>query len=179
MLATLRKPGQFLLCGDSNQIVHPNFFSWSKVKSLFWRGEALAQRKDGRDEALAQEENSRGEARATEENSRGEARAKKQQQELNVLRANFRNGREATRVANTLLKIKNRRFGSIDRESNFLVEAVGGEAGAVTLLPDEDAVKRDLDRQTRQSTQFAVLVMRDEDKTEARAHFRKIGRAHV
>jgi hypothetical protein len=37
VLKTLRKPGHFLLCGDSNQIVHPNFFSWSQVKSLFWK----------------------------------------------------------------------------------------------------------------------------------------------
>jgi len=40
---------------------------------------------------------------------------------------NFRNSREATRVANNA-QIKQRRFGSIDRESNFLVEAVGAEA---------------------------------------------------
>ena len=136
VLATLAKPGQFLLCGDSNQIVHPNFFSWSKVKTLFWRDEALAQR-----------------------------------QELKVLRANFRNSREATRVANTLLKIKHSRFGSIDRESNFLVDAVGGGTGTVTVLSDKDGVKKELNQKTRQSTQFAVLVMRDEDKQEARAHF--------
>ncbi len=136
VLATLRKPGQFLLCGDSNQIVHPNFFSWSKVKSLFWRDQALAQR-----------------------------------QELRVLRANFRNSREATRVANALLKVKQQRFGSIDRESNFLVESVGGDVGSVTLLSDRDAVKKELDQRTRQSTGFAVLVMRDEDKDEARRHF--------
>jgi len=136
VLATLKKPGHFLLCGDSNQIVHPNFFSWSKVKSLFWRDEALAQK-----------------------------------QELKVLRANFRNGREATRVANTLLKIKHRRFGSIDRESNFLVDAVVGEDGMVTVLSDNDAVKKELNQKTRQSTQFAVLVMRDEDKADARLHF--------
>ncbi|MGK7591631.1 hypothetical protein, partial [Salmonella enterica] len=30
-------PGQFLLCGDANQIVHPSFFSWSSLKSLFFR----------------------------------------------------------------------------------------------------------------------------------------------
>jgi hypothetical protein len=52
-----------------------------------------------------------------------------ERQTLSVLSANFRNGRKATRVANTLLKIKHRRFGSIDRESNFLVEAVGAEDG--------------------------------------------------
>jgi hypothetical protein len=136
VLATLKRPGHFLLCGDSNQIVHPNFFSWSRVKTLFWRDEALAQR-----------------------------------QELKVLRANFRNGREATRVANSLLKIKHRRFGSIDRETNFLVMAVAGEDGIVTVLPDTDATKKELNQKTRQSTQFAVLVMRDDDKLDARRYF--------
>jgi hypothetical protein len=136
VLRTLKRPGHFLLCGDSNQIVHPNFFSWSQVKSLFWKDQKLAER-----------------------------------QELRVLTANFRNGLEATRVANQLLKIKHRRFGSIDRESNFLVQAVGGEAGQVALVPDKDASKRELDQKIRQSTQFAVLVMRDEDKAEARKHF--------
>jgi hypothetical protein len=42
-------------------------------------------------------------------------------------------------VANTLLKIKHRRFGSIDRESNFLVDAIGGEPGEVVLMADKDA----------------------------------------
>jgi len=119
VLKTLKRPGHFLLCGDSNQIVHPNFFSWSQVKSLFWRDPALAER-----------------------------------QRLSLLAANFRNSREATRVANQLLKIKHRRFGSIDRESNYLVEAVGGEVGRVELIADKDEAKRELDRASRQSTRF-------------------------
>lgn len=135
-LKTLKKPGQFLMCGDSNQIVHPNFFSWSQVKTLFWHDPSLAEA-----------------------------------QQLQVLRANFRNGEQVTRVANTLLKIKHSRFGSIDRESNFLVDAVGGEAGMVTLLADGDKARRELNAQTRRSTRFAVLVLRDEDKPEARKHF--------
>ncbi len=137
VLRTLKVPNGFLLCGDSNQIVHPNFFAWSRVKTLFWRDEQLAER-----------------------------------QQLRVLRANFRNGERITRVANTLLKIKHRRFGSVDRESNFLVDAVGGEAGSISLLADKDNVKRALDEQTRQSTSVAVLVLRDEDKAEARRYFR-------
>ncbi|HLA34533.1 MAG TPA: ankyrin repeat domain-containing protein [Rhodocyclaceae bacterium] len=136
VLKTLKRPGNFLLCGDSNQIVHPNFFSWAQVKSLFWQDPALAER-----------------------------------QELRVLTANFRNGAEATRVANRLLKIKHRRFGSIDRESNFLVQAVGGKPGQVAIMPDKEATKRELNQKIRQSTQFAVLVMRDEDKAEAKRHF--------
>ncbi|MEI8102802.1 MAG: AAA family ATPase [Chlorobium sp.] len=136
VLKTLKKPGHFLLCGDSNQIVHPNFFAWSQVKTLFWNDPKLVG-----------------------------------QQQLSVLTANFRNGREATRISNQLLKIKHQRFGSIDRESNFLVQAVGGEPGQVVLMADKDEVKRDLDKKTKQSTRFAVLVMRDEDKLEARKHF--------
>src|SRR5262249_38008033 len=31
ILQSLREPHQFLLCGDANQIVHPNFFSWSQL----------------------------------------------------------------------------------------------------------------------------------------------------
>ena len=137
VLKTLRKPGHFLLCGDSNQIVHPNFFSWSKVKTLFWADEALAGR-----------------------------------QELKVLQANFRNGQEATRVANMLLKIKQLRFGSIDRESNFLVRSVSLEPGRVMLVPDKEAFRKELDDKTRGSAQVAVLVLRDEDKPEARRYFR-------
>ncbi len=137
ILRTLKHPGQFLLCGDANQIVHPNFFSWSAVKSLFWKDPALAQ-----------------------------------QQTLSVLRMNFRNAPEITCAANTLLKIKHARFGSIDRESNFLVESVARAAGAVEVLPDKDSVKRELDEKTRASTEVAVLVLRDEDKAEARKAFR-------
>ena len=71
-----------------------------------------------------------------------------------MLTANFRNSHEATRVANQLLKIKQRRFGSIDRESNFLVRAVGGEAGEVTLVSDKGDLKRELDQKIRQSTRL-------------------------
>lgn len=135
-LRTLKNPAQFLLCGDSNQIVHPNFFSWSKIKSLFWRDPALAEH-----------------------------------QQLQILRNNFRNSAQVTGVANALLKIKHKRFGSIDRESNFLVTPINQEAGTVSLLADDANARRELNAQTRRSTQFAVLVLRDEDKAEARKHF--------
>ena len=38
ILKSLKMANQFILCGDSNQIVHPNFFSWSKIKTLFYTG---------------------------------------------------------------------------------------------------------------------------------------------
>jgi hypothetical protein len=139
VLACLKTPGQFLLCGDSNQIVHPNFFSWAAVRTLFWHGLA------------------------------GEAA---QRQTLSVLQANFRNTRTVTELANTLLKIKQARFGSIDRESNFLVQSASQREGSVSLMATKDAALRDLDARTRGSVQHAVVVLRDEDKAGARAHFR-------
>ncbi|GAA4006467.1 ankyrin repeat domain-containing protein [Deinococcus rubellus] len=136
ILRALKVPGQFLLCGDSNQIVHPNFFSWAAVKTLLYHDPELAE-----------------------------------QQKISVLRANFRNASQVTRVANTLLKVKHARFGSVDRESNFLVEAVASDPGSVTFLPDDANIKKHLDEQTRGSTDYAVLVLRDEDKAQARRAF--------
>ncbi len=139
VLACLKTPGQFLLCGDSNQIVHPNFFSWAAVKTLFWQG-------------LAGEE--------------------AQRQQLHVLQANFRNTRAVTDLANTLLKIKQARFGSIDRESNFLVQSTSEEPGEVTLIQAKESALKQIDAATRASARHAVIVLRDEDKIAARALFR-------
>jgi hypothetical protein len=138
VLALLKKPGQFILCGDSHQIVHPNFFSWSALKSLFWQGLA------------------------------GDAA---QRQPLQVLQANFRNTRAVTDLANRLLKIKQARFGSVDRESNCLVRSKAGQAGSVTLVSAKDAAVKALDAATRQSAQHAVIVLRDDDKPAARERF--------
>lgn len=139
VLALLRKSGQFLLCGDSHQIVHPNFFSWSQVKTLFWQGLA------------------------------GEAA---QRQPIQVLQANYRNTAAVTGLANRLLQLKQARFGSVDRESSFLVRSTSGEAGRVQLLPARERELAALDAATRQSVQHAVIVLRDEDKPAARAALR-------
>jgi hypothetical protein len=138
VLALLKAPGQFILCGDSHQIVHPNFFSWAALKSLFWQGLA------------------------------GDAA---QRQPLKLLQANFRNTRAVTELANRLLKVKQARFGSVDRESNFLVRSTSAVAGEVRLLDAKDKTLVQLDAATRQSVRHAVIVLRDEDKPAAREAF--------
>jgi hypothetical protein len=138
ILKSLRDPTHFILCGDSNQIVHPNFFSWSKVKTLFWRQEG------------------------------GGAPAEL----IRILATNFRNSPEVTTVANRLLRIKHARFGSVDKESNHLVESRGPVGGRVALLKDTDAVKRELDRRTAASARFAILVLHPDQKAEVRQFFR-------
>ena len=35
VLRTLKHRADFILCGDANQIVHPNFFSWTGVRRYF------------------------------------------------------------------------------------------------------------------------------------------------
>lgn len=142
VLALLKKPGHFILCGDSHQIVHPNFFSWSSVRRMFWQGLA------------------------------GGAAERAVSEPLLVLQANFRNTRAVTSLANRLLKIKQVRFGSVDRESNFLVRSTTAEVGTVSLVAAKGAAVQALDAATRQSVQHAVIVLRDDDKPAARARFR-------
>ncbi|MEI7900093.1 MAG: hypothetical protein WCK89_07560, partial [bacterium] len=136
ILQSLRQPDQFVLCGDSNQIVHPNFFSWAGVKSFFYE-----QRLNGQSEIIR------------------------------ILNTNYRNSPEITALANRLLLIKNARFGSIDRESHYLVKPVSENAGRVEFLQDSVAVRRDIDAKTGRSARFAVIVMREEDKADARRSF--------
>ncbi|WP_257667411.1 UvrD-helicase domain-containing protein [Parapedobacter tibetensis] len=134
ILKSLNEPVNFLLCGDSNQIVHPNFFSWSQVKTLFYHQDLSAQI-------------------------------------IRVLATNYRNTPEVTAIANRLLLIKNARFGSIDKESTYLVQANSAFQGIVELLPNTPKVSADLNSKTKQSAKFAVLVLREEDKAAARKFF--------
>jgi hypothetical protein len=137
ILKSLRDPAGFILCGDSNQIVHPNFFSWSKIKSFFYQQKGSAPHTDL----------------------------------IRILNTNYRNSPQVTEVANRVLKIKGARFGSIDKESNYLVQSNAHSTGEVILLQDEEGITAKLDRMTRHSTRFAVIVMHPDDKAAARACF--------
>ena len=136
VLAGLKNPDGFLLCGDANQIVHPNFFSWSKVKSLFFCHEEAALRAP-----------------------------------IHVLEVNYRSSQAVCEAANALLKLKNARFGSVDRESTALVRPASANAGALVGLRKKDAVLRELNQRTRGSAQVAVLVLTDAQKADARQRF--------
>jgi len=138
IMRTLRHSGEFIICGDSNQIVHPNFFSWSKVKSFFHgqQGKAAPAR-----------------------------------DLISVLNTNYRNSPEVTEVANRLLKIKSARFGSIDKESNYLVVSNAHNRGNISFLQDRERILLELEKKTRHSTRFAIVVMNEEQKQRARRHF--------
>lgn len=75
------------------------------------------------------------------------------------------------RVANDLLKIKNSRFGAIDRESTALVRAASDRDGKLIGLVKKDAVLRELNQRTKGSATVAVIVLDEERKAEARQKF--------
>lgn len=137
ILKSLQQPHNFLLCGDSNQIVHPNFFSWSKLKSYFYKQDEL----DTPTELIR------------------------------ILNNNYRNSADVTEIANRILKLKTARFGSVDRESNYLVRSSAGKSGKVLLLETGQATLEELNQKTRRSTEFAVVVMHPGQKAEAKEYF--------
>lgn len=134
VLKSLKAPGNFMLCGDSNQIVHPNFFSWTNVKTMFYKHDISGNN-------------------------------------INVLRTNYRNSTDVTAIANRLLLIKNARFGSIDKESNFLVESLKENKGNVNFYVDNPIRRKQLNDSTKRSTKYAVLVMTQDEKSAARKMF--------
>ena len=135
ILSSLKNQYNFIISGDSNQIVHPNFFSWSKTKTMFFQ--------TNMDFTL-----------------------------LRVLNTNYRNSQRITEISNTLLKIKNVRFGSIDKESNYLINSISKNSGDIIFLKDDDSNKKELNSRTHRSTKFAVLVMNNDDKKYARQFFK-------
>jgi len=135
ILQSLTHSANFILTGDSNQIVHPNFFSWSKVKTYFYQsGDAGNQ--------------------------------------IKILQTNYRNSPQVVELSNNLLKIKNTRFGSIDRESNYLIDTISKATGEALLYPDDEKKKNELNRRTQHSTQYAVIVTDNIYKEEARKYFK-------
>jgi hypothetical protein len=134
ILKSLKKPANFMLCGDSNQVVYPNFFSWSHLKSMFYLEDV-------------------------------------KNNEIKILHVNYRNSQTISGLANTLLKIKNARFGSIDKESNYLVNTVSETKGEVIFIENKGNNIVDLARKTRLSVKYAVLVLRNEDKADAKTLF--------
>jgi len=134
ILKALKKPLNFILCGDANQVVHPNFFSWSHLKSMFYQQEVKGN-------------------------------------EIRILHANYRNSPAVSNLANRLLKIKFARFGSLDKESNYLVSTVSQTDGEMVFMEETGKTVVDLARKTRMSVKYAVLVLRNEDKPKAGSRF--------
>lgn len=134
ILQSLKNKNKFILCGDSNQIVHPNFFSWSHIKTMLFFND-----------------------------TKGDI--------IRILHTNFRNSKIISHTANLMLKIKHARFGSIDKESNYLVKTISGEQGQIALINSKSKSINELNNKTSRSTKYAVIVLRNDDKAKARQFF--------
>lgn len=135
VLKSLKTPESFILCGDANQIVHPNFFSWTHVKTMFYQHDISAS-------------------------------------EIKILRTNYRNSAQITELSNRLLKIKNARFGSIDKESTHLIKPIADNQGEISFFRDTPKNRVLINNKTSRSARFAVLVMDPEDKAEVKKTFK-------
>ena len=138
ILHGLHQPDNFLVCGDSNQLVHPNFFSWAKIKSLF------LQRRSGPTSQLI----------------------------TRIITSNYRNSPQITALANLVLKLKNDRFGSIDHESHYLMTSNQSTSGEILLLQNNHETIKELNEKTGASKDFAVIVLHQNQKAAAKAHFK-------
>ncbi|HFT0976655.1 TPA: hypothetical protein ACHUC0_005362, partial [Escherichia coli] len=90
---------------------------------------------------------------------------------INILQANYRNGHHVTALANRLLRLRQARFSSIDRESHHFVRSCGQTEGVVRLLEDREETKQELNGKTSRSNRVAVIVMHPEQKAQARCWF--------
>ncbi len=132
----LNNKHKFLLSGDANQIVHPNFFSWSSLKSYFYQDESLSTHSITR-----------------------------------LLTKNYRNTPEVIELANRVLKLKNYRFGSIDQESHYLIESTSKIHGTVSCLEHRPEVIKAINDSTAKSIHYAILVLYEHQKKQARELF--------
>lgn len=135
ILKSLKSQGNFILCGDANQVVHPNFFSWTNIKTMFYKHDIAGN-------------------------------------EVKILRTNYRNSIDITHLSNKLLKIKNARFGSIDKESTYLIDAIAENKGEINFFKDNPKIRKQLNEKTGRSAKYAVLVMKSEDKKDVKAFFK-------
>lgn len=138
ILRSLKITNNFILCGDANQIVHPNFFSWAKVKTFFYQNAHRAETSP--------------------------------QEIIRFLFNNYRNTATVTAFANNILQLKTARFGSLDKESHFLVTSRSQQVGRVHRLPHVDTALKELNNKTRRSTKYAVIVLHEDLKLEVRKY---------
>lgn len=127
----------FIIAGDANQIVHPNFFSWTNLKTLFF-------------------------SHISTESFKNVTR---------ILSNNYRNSVAVTHISNQLLKLKRQRFGSIDRESHYLMNSTSEVKGEIALFPNTQEVCDNINSKTHRSTDHAILILDPAHKTTAQQFF--------
>jgi hypothetical protein len=89
-----------------------------------------------------------------------------------ILKENYRNSIEITTIANQLLKIKQLRFGSIDKESNYLPLSSSSVEGRIHFFKENHLVIDELNLETMNSVEFAVIVLDYSMKQKIKSRFK-------
>lgn len=137
ILQSCNLANHFIIAGDANQIVHPNFFSWTNLKDLFF-------------------------SQISTESFNNVTR---------ILSNNYRNSLAVTHLANQLLKLKRQRFGSIDRESHYLMNSTSEAKGEIALFPNTQATRDEINHKTSRSANHAILILDPAHKAIAQQFF--------
>lgn len=91
---------------------------------------------------------------------------------ITVLQENYRNSKNITKVANNLLKIKQLQFGSIDKESNYLIETKSSLEGNVHFYEATPKNIKEINEETQNSRKVAVIVFDEISKIEIKKDFK-------
>ena len=130
----LKRDGNFIFSGDSNQILYSNFFSWSNLKTMLFH--------------------------TTEDN------------QVKILTQSYRNSQKVSEIANSLLKIKQLKFGSIDKESNYLIESISNLKGNIHFYKSNQKVLEELNQEIVNSVKFAIITFDEKSKVELKKSFK-------
>lgn len=91
---------------------------------------------------------------------------------INILQENYRNAINITKIANNLLKIKQLQFGSIDRESNYLIETKSEFEGNIHFYEATQNNIKELNEETQNSRKVAVIAYDEIAKEEIKKDFK-------
>jgi len=91
---------------------------------------------------------------------------------ITVLQENYRNSKNITKVANDLLKIKQLQFGSIDKESNYLIKTKSALKGNVHFYEATPKNIQEINAETQNSRKVAVIVFDEISKKEIKQEFK-------
>lgn len=91
---------------------------------------------------------------------------------INILQENYRNAKSITKIANNLLKIKQLQFGSIDRESNYLIETKSDFEGNIHFYEATEYNIKEINQETQNSRKVAVIAYDEIAKEEIKKSFK-------
>lgn len=133
--------GNFLLCGDVNQVIHPSFFSLSKLKSFFCQNRYIVDQGS---------------------------------EVFYTLEKNYRNSEQVIELANRVLHLKNYCFASedkltINKGEAFFMTSDNKNTGNVSFVAKDK--EREMAKKVSESINWAILVLNDESKQDARELF--------